>query len=227
MISSVLIDIDDTLLDFKLCSRQAVLKACEKYSLPFSNELMDGFYEITHELWSQVENGKLTKPELYKKRFSMVFERFGISCDGEIFEKIYHEELFESDIIIDGARELLEWLSARFKVYAASNAPHAQQLNRLKKAGLLPYFSRVFTSELIGFEKPSEKFFEAILDETGALPKETLMIGDSLNADIGGGLKCGLHTCLFTRKKYTPKDGVIPEYIVEALTDIPKLSLFS
>ncbi len=227
MITSVLIDIDDTLLDFKLCSKKSILAACERTALHFSEGMMDVFYDITRELWSQVESGRLRKPELYKKRFAIVFERLGIGYDGEVFEKIYHEELFESDIKIEGSCELLEWLSARFKVYAASNAPQAQQLHRLEKAGLLPYFSGVFTSEIIGYEKPSKKFFKRILQEISCTPEEALMIGDSMNADIIGGAQSGLHTCLFTRKKYTPKGPILPEYIVENLMGIPKISLFA
>ncbi len=227
MVTSVLIDIDDTLLDFKLCSKQSILSACEKTALHFSDGMMDVFYEITHELWNQVESGKLQKPELYKKRFASVFERLGIDYDGEVFERIFRKEFFETDIKIEGAQELLDWLSSRFKLYAASNAPQEQQLNRLKKSGLLPYFSDIFTSEIIGYEKPSKKFFKRILQKIDTLPENTLIIGDSMNADIIGGAQSGLHTCLFTRKKYTPKGPILPEYIVESLTDIPKLSLFA
>ncbi len=227
MITSVFIDIDDTLLDFKLCSKQSILTACEKTALKFSDGFMDVFYEITNELWKQVECGKLRKPELYKKRFASVFERVGINYDGEVFEKLYREEFYESCITISGAHQLLKWLSARFKVYAASNAPQDQQLNRLGKAGLLPYFSKVLTSEILGHEKPSRKFFERALEESNSLPEKTLMIGDSMNADIVGGAQSGLHTCLFTRKKYTPKGLILPEYVVGELMDIPKLSLFA
>ena len=49
--------------------------------------------------------------------------------------------------------KMLEYLASKYTVYAASNAPYEQQINRLKKSGMLKYITKVFASEKIGFSK--------------------------------------------------------------------------
>ena len=68
------------------------------------------------------------------------------------------------------------------------------QLSRLKSAGLFSYFSDVFVSDEMGFEKPDSRFFSKCLHRIHFRPEEVLMVGDSLQADIAGGAKSGLKT---------------------------------
>ncbi len=227
MIKAILIDIDDTLLDFKLCSEQAILKACSTTGVSFNKKLTETFSAVTAEYWKKIEKGELTKLELRRDRFNEVFRICGIDFNGEKFEKIYLSELFESNVTIEGAKELLEILSKRYKLCAASNAPYAQQINRLTKAGLLPYFSEIFVSEKIGAEKPSSSFFDYVLEALKLPPNEILIIGDSITADISGGLACGMHTCHFARKKTNTPTEIRPEYSVNNLLDILKLSVLA
>ena len=74
----------------------------------------------------------------------------------------------------------------------------------------------------MGYEKPSEKFFETVFEEIGIKPSgksleneklsdentpkretvtvnrdEILIIGDSLTSDIKGGNNCGIKTCWY------------------------------
>ncbi len=227
MIKYILIDIDDTLLDFQLCSRASIASVCKETGIPYSEELMRVFHKTTRELWDKIELATLTRQELAKIRFNKIFSELNIVYDGECFEELYCKALYESDISVDGARELLAWLSERFTVCAASNAPYAQQENRLKKAGLLPYFTHLFVSESIGVQKPAREFFEYALNILEAAPDEVLMIGDSMSADITGAVNAGIHTCLFNRKKDTPTGDILPEYQVKRLIDITELSLLA
>jgi 2-haloacid dehalogenase len=73
------------------------------------------------------------------------------------------------------------------------------QTKRLEKAGVLQYFVRLFVSQTIGYEKPDIRFFEHCLRETGYGPHEVLMIGDSVAADIKGGLNAGWNVCYLNR----------------------------
>ncbi len=227
MIKYILIDVDDTVLDFQLCSKSSMQNACKEAEIQFSEDFFNTFQRVTRALWDRIEASEFTRSELHDVRFNMIFKELGIDFDGEKFETLYQKNFFESHITIDGAKELLEWLSKRFTVCAASNASVAQQKNRLSKAGLLPYFTHLFMSDDIGHQKPSRLFFEHALNTLGAEPSEVLMIGDSMSADIAGGAQCGLHTCLFWRKKDTPKGKLPPKYQVEKLSDIIKLSLFA
>ena len=65
-------------------------------------------------------------------------------------------------------------------------------------SGLFQYFSEIFDSQSIGFQKPDRRFFEHVINciDDKKLDK-LLIIGDSPNADILGGINMGIDTCWF------------------------------
>jgi len=54
--------------------------------------------------------------------------------------------------------------------------------------------------------KPSAAFFAAALEGLGAEAAETVMVGDDIEADIGGALEAGLRAVQVRTGKYTPAD---------------------
>ena len=54
----------------------------------------------------------------------------------------------------------------------------------------------------------------------GVLPCETIIIGDSVNADIKGGKDSGLVTCFFNYKKMHSLQCLSADYVVQTLDDI-------
>lgn len=55
-------------------------------------------------------------------------------------------------------------------------------------------------SSEVGFQKPSPRFFEAVLKAEGAAPAETLLLGDDPHNDVSGALAAGLHTARIDRR---------------------------
>ena len=94
-----------------------------------------------------------------------------------------------------GSYEMLEYLSGKYRLFAASNGPHEQQVERLRKADMIKYFEEVFTSGKIGAEKPSSDFFAYCFEKSGEIkPEESVMLGDSLTSDMKGGFGFGMKT---------------------------------
>ncbi len=60
MISVVLIDIDDTLLDFNLCAKWAMEETVKKMKLSFPEDTYDYFKKINASLWKQMEKKEIT-----------------------------------------------------------------------------------------------------------------------------------------------------------------------
>lgn len=58
------------------------------------------------------------------------------------------------------------------------------------------YFTRIFTSDIIGESKPSTKGFRAILEKTGLPAEQHVMIGDREPVDLAPAKSLGLKTCL-------------------------------
>lgn len=197
MIKVVLIDIDNTLLDFSGSAYLAIKNGFEERGLEFNDGVMSAFHSVNDFLWGKIENGGLTKEELFDVRWNLIFEKLKINADGHEFEAYFRKYLFDSALPMDGAVDLLEYLSLKYKIYAASNGANAQQINRLTNAGMIDYMQAVFTSQSLGVQKPDRAFFEKCLDLMNCTCDDVIMIGDSLNADICGAKNVGIKTCLY------------------------------
>lgn len=219
----VFIDIDDTLLDFTKCANDAIKSACNKFGVPYTTTLVDTFHPINLDLWHRLEKKEVTKEKLFDTRFQIVFDKLGIKADGIAFETAFRENFHESAILVDGAKDLLEYLRSKYKVYVASNASMHQQTNRMKRAELDGYIDGYFVSEEIGFPKPQKEFFDACFKALPDVkPQDVVMIGDSLSADIKGACEYGLKTIWYNHRN-EPTAGVKCDYIVSRLSEIKNI----
>lgn len=204
----VLLDVDNTILDFDEYVKVAMKEGFEKFGIgQYEPYMYDIFTEENNKLWRRIEDGDLTFLELKKIRWNIIFDRLGFCYDGVTFEKYFGDCLFNSAIIVDGAKELLVALKKKYIVCVATNGPEAQQRNRLRLAGFDPYIDYYFISGQLGYSKPSSEFFDAamtILNEGRDHPYEPadcLMIGDSLTSDIAGGRQYGMKTIFYDRTR--------------------------
>lgn len=219
----VFIDIDDTLLDFTKCANDAIKSACNKFGVPYTTTLVDTFHPINLDLWHRLEKKEVTKEKLFDTRFQIVFDKLGIKADGIAFETAFRENFHESAILVDGARDLLEYLRSKYKVCVASNASMHQQTNRMKRAELDGYIDGYFVSEEIGFPKPQKEFFDACFKALPDVkPQDVVMIGDSLSADIKGACEYGLKTIWYNHRN-EPTADVKCDYIVSRLSEIKNI----
>ena len=150
------------------------------------------------KLWARIERGELTIAGLRDVRWQTILTRLGLEADGAAMEDAFRVRLHESAVPVPGALDVLAQLYGKYRLCAASNGPYAQQVNRLRRAGMLDAFEQLFISGQLGAEKPSRVFFDRCLAQLpGVRPEQCLMIGDSLTADIAGGRAAGMQTCWF------------------------------
>ena len=217
-------DVDDTLLDFKECARQDVRNCCLKNGIDYSDELFEFFLRRNIILWKRIEDGLLTVEELHQTRWAGIFRDFGIEADGPQFENDFIAGLRETSAPVNGAHEIMEYLHSRYKVYVVSNASNLQQSTRLGKAGLMQFTDGIFGSLDIGYIKPSHDYFDYCFAQlAGTTPQQTVIIGDSLNADISGGAAYGLHTIWFNIRNVEPSASIIPDHTIHSLKELHSL----
>ncbi len=224
MIRVLLLDVDNTLMDFHECARQAMHITAAEQEISFPANIFEIFTEINNGLWLEIEKGTLTVEQLHQVRWNRIFEAIGIKRDGVAFEQGFLKNLAQGDATVEGAQELLAYLAPKYTLCVASNAPYFQQTSRLKNAGLLDYFEKLFISETIGFSKPKKEFFYACMKELpGVKKEEIMMIGDSLTADIAGASAYGLATCWFNFGKAPREKGAAADHIVDSLDEIQEI----
>ena len=216
-------DLDDTLLDFKKCERNALLKSFAKYGRSVGDDVVSLYSKINESYWKRLELGEVTRPELLVGRFRTLFETLMITdLDPVEFRLTYNEELSKSAFLFEDAWEVVSACkNLGFAQYVVTNGVAGTQKSRMHLSKLEKLMDGLFISEEIGAEKPSAAFFQAVFEKLGGLnPKEVLLIGDSLSSDMKGGKNVGLATCWFNPKK-KPADKEIPvTYEIRSLPDV-------
>ena len=93
------------------------------------------------------------------------------------------------------------------RAYIVSN--HLWRLPEIVSAlGLGDAVAGVITSARCGYRKPHPAIYRAALDLAGTVPGETLMVGDSLSADVRGAEAAGLRAVYLDRAGGAPIEGV-------------------
>ena len=220
MIKAVILDIDNTLMDFMRMKRAAVDSAVD--------DMIDAGLNIPKE-------------EMVEKIFKIYWEE-GIE-DQNIFDKVLTKEFGEIDyrILAAGilgykrAKEghmtlyphvkltLTKLLKSGIKMGVVSDAPRLPVWLRIVALGLHHYFDPIVTFEDTGERKPSPKPFTKILQLLETKPEEAIMIGDWAERDIKGAKNIGMLTAWakYGNEFDTVKSGA--DYELEDIQDILKI----
>jgi 2-haloacid dehalogenase len=221
MFKVVLIDIDNTILDFNKSAKKAMQISMEKHGLVFKDDYFNTFTKINNLLWQDIEKGVITREQMLKRRFSDIFKALDIDADGAPVETDFRATLYSVAIPVDGAIQALEYLYDKYDLYCASNAPSNEQKKRLEKADMTKYFKGVFVSSEIGYKKPQKEFFERCIEKMNGVKKEQIiLIGDSLTADIQGGKNAGITTVWYNHNKDLENPNIVPDYTIYDIRDV-------
>ena len=214
----LLFDLDHTLLDFDTAEDIALTQLLKEEGVEDIRAYKDYYVPMNKALWKDLEEKKITKQELVNTRFSKLFSHFGIEKDGVYLAERYQFYLAQQGQVFSGAMELLDSLIDRgYELYAATNGITAIQTGRMAQSGLAPYFNQVFISEQLQTQKPDALFYEKIGQQIAGFDKEkTLMIGDSLTADIQGGNNAGIDTIWYNPHHLENHTQAQPTYEVDS-----------
>lgn len=224
MIRFVLLDLDDTILDFHRAEAAAIAKTLSELDLPSDQSVIARYSAINAEHWRMLERGEITRKQVLTGRFRKLFQELGASRDPERTQQIYEAHLSQGHFFIPGAVDLLESLYGTYRLFLVSNGNAVVQEGRLRSAKISHYFEAIFISEMIGVDKPNPLFFERCLSQIEHFdPNQAILIGDSPTSDILGGINAGIRTCWFNPGHRTRHPDIAPDYEVDALLDIPEL----
>lgn len=216
MYKAIFIDIDDTILDYIPCCREAFDAALAVInqnspntpSTPNNDALFELFFAISGRLFSEAKHGLHTVAEvmeLYPQEFC---ERAGYPPEAvDPFKHAFRAAWGMTHTLVPGAKETLEALHAKgYRLFAASNSFGHLQRSRLVQAGVLHLFEDTYISMDIGYDKPDVRFYEEALRRCDLMPQDVLMVGDSMTTDILGAQKAGLDAVFFDRRGEGIKD---------------------
>ncbi len=191
-------DLDHTLWDFTANSREVLGEIWSTHLSGFNHIPSDQFvavYEqVNDQLWERLGRGEIRKELLRALRFRETLAHFDVhdTAKAALLDKLYMEQCPRRGRLVPGAMELLEDLHGRYHLHVITNGFTETQDLKLRSCGLRHFFKVVLTSEMAGAAKPSARIFRHALRSAGAKVGDSLMIGDSVAADMAGARAAGI-----------------------------------
>ena len=215
----IFLDLDDTIWDFHANAKASL------HDVYFDRKLNEHYPDFEHffhlyarrnlELWSQYGQGLITKDYLIVERFRHLLSHAGIQAHEMALNMNtdFLDILSTKTILMPYAGELLEYCTARhLPMTIISNGFTEVQYRKLRNSNIEQYFTHVVLSEAVGALKPSREIFEYALKLNNARADETLMIGDSFDADILGAVGAGIDAVYLNN---TGNETEIPEKVTQ------------
>lgn len=215
MIKHIFFDLDHTIWDFDRNAQETLMELYESYKLEdlgltSAEHFINTYTANNHQLWAQYHVGEISKQVLREQRFRKTFIDLGLSPNNipENFEEDYvnlgptKKNLFES------AEKVLTYLHKKYHLHIISNGFKEATLTKMRVSNLNPYFKNVVISEDVGVNKPDKAIFEHALNLAQAHKQESIMIGDSLEADVYGAQNFGMKAIFFNPLKAQKPDDV-------------------
>lgn len=224
--STILMDVDGTLLDFDEAERRGICKILQYWHIEPTKSLLSRYHEINLGYWKQFETGSIPKEAIFENRFPHFLHELGVRASAQEMEDMYRSSLDACAALIPDALEVCAYLERHYQLYVVTNGVSSTQYRRLRTSTLDRFFSQIFVSEDAGSQKPQLAFFDYCF---ARIPEQdrskVLIIGDSLSSDILGGKKAGISTCWFCQDENARllEDDPKPDFRIQKLADLTRL----
>jgi putative hydrolase of the HAD superfamily len=219
-IEHIFFDLDHTLWDFDLNSKLAYQQIFNEHQLSLDlDTFIEVYVPLNLQYWRMFRQNKISKEDLRFQRLKTAFNACNYLVEDHqihLFADLYIEYLPRYNHLFDGCIELLEILKDKCRLHLITNGFNEVQHHKIKNAGLEKYFDVVLTAEAAGVKKPAPEIFHMALNMAQATLKNSLMIGDSYEADIKGAQEVGLPTIWFhTTGEPAPKNEVMVHRLID------------
>lgn len=208
MIKHIFFDLDHTIWDFDRNAQETLMELYESYKLnelglSSAEDFIATYTVNNHQLWAQYHLGKITKQALREERFRKTFLDLGLQPEliPAKFEDDYVAMGPTKTNLFESAEKVLTYLQNKYHLHIISNGFKEAVLTKMQVSNLNPYFKNVVISEDVGVNKPDKAIFEFALNLARAQKQESIMIGDSLEADVYGAQNFGIKAIFFNPLK--------------------------
>ncbi|KAB1155216.1 noncanonical pyrimidine nucleotidase, YjjG family [Tenacibaculum aiptasiae] len=203
-IKHIFFDLDHTLWDFDRNSKLTFEQIFEEQNINIQiDKFLEIYMPINLKYWRLFRENKILKKDLRYKRLKEAFDVLNYNASDDLINKIsedYIKYLPNNNYLFEGTIEILDYLIEKYELHIITNGFEEVQNVKLKKSGIDKYFNKVITSECIGVKKPDPKIFEYALKQANALADNSMMIGDSYEADVLGAMNVGMSTIHFVNE---------------------------
>ncbi len=224
----IFFDLDHTIWDFEKNAEEALMELFDTYnftSLGIGSAALfiETYNRNNHRLWAQYHNGHITKFELREARFADTFRELGI--DPRLFPKAFEADYLrlcpQKTHLFPHAHETLGYLREKYHLHLISNGFGDAAEIKVTKCDLKRYFSTIVISETVGVHKPDPRIFHFAVDNAKTAISNSVMIGDSLEADVRGAQNVGMDAIYFNPKRENVPTDV--KQSIDALNELTRI----
>lgn len=196
--AAVLFDLDDTLVDSTSAFRRETEALTEVIRKRHPRQLLEAFFErfngylLRHH--EEVDTGRVSVVEFRERRLRYALSPWG-DPDLDLFQMVAAclDATSESLVMLDGAARVLRKLrDAGVSLGIVTNGPREIQMAKCLRLGLAGLVDAIVTSEDVGRTKPDAAVFLEALRRLNVGPQKAVVVGDSWENDVIGGLQAGL-----------------------------------
>lgn len=224
-IKHLFFDLDHTLWDFEKNSGLAFEKIFQELNFDIDAEVfMEIYNPINVAYWKLYERNEIDQETLRINRVKDTFEalNYVITSDEiDAVSNLFIDYLTSNNHLIEGTIETLEYLKEKYVLHIITNGFSFVQDVKLQKSNLDKYFVTITNSESAGHKKPHENIFKHALSVANAEKNQSIMIGDSLEADVLGALNFGIKAVYFNPKAEMISQNQIIQ--IQSLTQLKNL----
>ena len=195
-------DLDHTIWDFETNAKDTLNDLFIQFQLKEKGvDCFDTFFQkyshYNHMLWDRYTKGFIKQQELRWKRMWLTLLDYKIS-DEDLSKNMataFTDILPFKTNLFPYTVELLTYLKDKnYQLHLITNGFDSIQSKKLEQSKLQDFFGEVITSEASNSLKPNKEIFEFALTKAKAKLKESIMIGDNIEADIEGALNVNMDT---------------------------------
>lgn len=205
-------DLDHTLWDFEANAKETLqelydINHLSGKGIPDFEAFFSKYSYHNTRLWDKYTKGKIRHEELKWKRMWLALLDFKIA-DESLSKQLavqFLERLPLKKNLFPYTVEILSYLKNKgYQLHLITNGFDITQKSKLEHSKLTDFFVEVITSETSQALKPSKEIFDYAISKCGTNCKESIMIGDNLDADIQGGINAGMDTVFVNHLNIEP-----------------------
>ncbi|WP_335186007.1 HAD family hydrolase [Nostoc sp.] len=222
---AIIFDLDNTLLNFDLCERKAILGTLEACAISLNlHGITETIFLQIYETYSSQywrQRDVFTPNELIEMSYESTLTELNLKIEeishlGEIFWEIFnHSSVLEPDVY-----KVLTVLARNYRLAVITNGFISAQLPRMQAAGIEHFFEAIVVSEAIGFAKPSPEIFYHALSKLNLTSAEVLYVGDSLKHDYAGATQVKMDFCYYNKKNQNLPQEAKPKFMINELLNL-------
>lgn len=233
-VKAILFDLDDTLIETSRAGEVALQKTGEflKTKLSLNDDkigiICDKFkLKLKHGSSDQTPGTSQDDVRVCHWEESIA-ETIGNCSVSDVASQCYYlwkNSRLEALSLTPEVRDLLKQLRSRHKLLLLTNGDAETQREKVEAVKCEEFFDAVVIAGDYAEQKPFPSIFQLCFSKLGVEAQDCVMVGDSLDSDIQGGVNAGVRATVWIhRADGTVLDGPVkPDYTIPTVLDLPRI----